>query len=436
MKNWMRVVLPPGSWIAVFILMYLVVVGFMWLTDFVGPQGWKNQFLFTARDGVVLFGAFVYGCFRSTYFHPACHSEYSDFLKQTAWTPEKPLPLGPVNLVWQDAVVLLFLLAAIWPEPFFHPLAPLFTMILGYFIGLLFVFQFCHVWKQLYILAFGCGTAVLFWSNPLGAFLILAALYVVACRGVKESLTETHRTMLREAISTNKIHLEPDKPFVQDIMKRLTGWPFDSLVARKPTFGFMRDRLTSIPRVHGILISLLVGWSVFSIAFMILQISEVDRNDSLSFLTDHVPTVGEVLQQELLHPGQSIVNEDSDFALMLLTIPGFFLSLFRLSSYCEGHYHPPINLWGRFQTFRWIIPEYDKVFISPIAILLVPAIFSPASYYIGISPLFTGPLMVTLMFLAALLIGPNRVEWQLTAPCRLARPPKYSKREPNAFVEL
>ncbi len=435
MKNWMRVVLPPGSLIAVFILMYLVVIGFMWLTGFVGPQGWKNQYLFAVRDGVVLFGAFVYGCFRSTHFHPACHSEYFNFLKQTAWTPEKPLPLGPVYLIGQDAVVLLFLLAAIWPEPFFHPLAPLFTMMLGYFIGLLFVFQFCHVWKQLYILAFGCGAAVLFWSNPLGAFLILTVLYLVAYQGVKISLVELHCMMLEEAISGENISSVGDKILEKNFMKRLTGWPFDSLVARKPTFGFMKDRLTSIPRVHGILISLLVGWSVFSIVFMAFQISEVDRNDSLSFLTDHVSTVGEVLQQELLHPGQSMVSRDSDIVLMLLMIPCFFLSLFRMSSYCEGH-PPPINLWGRFQTFRWIIPEYDKVFIAPLCIVLVPTIFSPASYYIGISPLFSVPLMVTLMFLAALLIGPNRVEWQLTAPCRLARPAKYSKSEPNAFVEL
>ncbi len=435
MKNWMRVVLPPGSLIAVFILMYLVVIGFMWLTDFVGPEGWKNQYLYAVRDGVVLFGAFVYGCFRSAYFHPSGHTKYFHFLKQTAWTPEKPLPLGPVKLIWQDAVVLLFLLAAIWPEPFFHPLAPLLTMMLGYFIGLIFVFQLCHLWKHLYVLAFGCGVAVLFWSNPLVAFIVLAVLCLIAYWGMKESLIEVHRAMLQEAISDENIRLGRDEIFAQNTMKQLTGWPFDSLVARKPTFGFMKDRLISIPRIHGILISLLAGWSVFSIAFMAFQISEVDRNDSLSYLTDHVPTVGKVLQQELLHPGESVVSGDAYSMLMLLMVPGFFLCLFRMSSYCEGH-SPPINLWGRFQTFHWIIPEYDKVFISPISILLIPTLLIPASFYIGVSSLFTGPFIITLMFMAALLIGPNRAEWQLTAPCRLTRPPKYSKSEPNAFIEL
>lgn len=444
MKNWMRVVLPPGEYIAIFVFAYLSTLAVNWLLYFT----WLSelgvyQLLFPFRDGVVLTSAGIYGIFRGYTFHPACRADYSDFLKQTAWTPKKPLLLGPIHLVWQDSIVLFVLLAAIWPNPYFHPLMPFYWMMLGYLLGLIPPLQACHAWRQIYVIGFGIGVVILFWSNPFVFTAVLIALYGIAHWGIRFSLEELHRTVLEETVSAKDANIQHPKLFGLERIKHLSGWPFDALASRKPTIQFRQDKITSIPILHGMLISLLVGWSAFCVIVPFFQLSEIPYNffdqqlaGNIDSVPEQAPGVVNVLTQEIYTPGVLLASKESGFVVFyILLIGGFLISIQRLISYCDGH-SSPINLWGRLRTFRWIIPEYDKVFVSPVCILVVAFCFYPALNYLGLPPLLSGPFSLTLMMLASLLIGPNRVKWQLTSPCRLTKPAVYRGGTEGHFTQL
>lgn len=47
-----------------------------------------------------------YGLFRGWHFHPVFDAPYCAWLANSPWTPERPLPKGPLHLVWFDFVVV------------------------------------------------------------------------------------------------------------------------------------------------------------------------------------------------------------------------------------------------------------------------------------------------------------------------------------------
>lgn len=111
------------------------------------------------------------------------------------------------------------------------------------------------------------------------------------------------------------------------------------------------------------------------------------------------------------------------------------LTVCRLSLYLQG-YHPPISLWGRIFTLRWIIPKYDSVFIAPIVALLVLITFTVVNFTIRISPLFLGPLTTISIVLALLNIGPTRSHWHFTSPCRIVTSAIYKSKITDGFGEI
>jgi hypothetical protein len=52
-----------------------------------------------------------YGIYRIAAFHPVVNPNYRAWLEQTPWTPDKPLPCGPLQLVPQDLIVVCGLVA-------------------------------------------------------------------------------------------------------------------------------------------------------------------------------------------------------------------------------------------------------------------------------------------------------------------------------------
>jgi len=94
-------------------------------------------------------------------------------------------------------------------------------------------------------------------------------------------------------------------------------------------------RRLNLSRVDGLLIGLLAGWYLFA---------------SESLLTN---------------PADRVLMVKMVFAIVVL---GF--SFVRFLVYRDG-YAPPISLWGRIRTFRWIVPGYDQVFLAPLCTLLV-----------------------------------------------------------------
>jgi hypothetical protein len=59
--------------------------------------------------------AALYAFFRLAYFHPVENRPYGAWLINSPWHYPEPLPLGPLELVWQD-VVVVGVLSALFPR--------------------------------------------------------------------------------------------------------------------------------------------------------------------------------------------------------------------------------------------------------------------------------------------------------------------------------
>lgn len=417
MKNWMRVVLPPTIWTSGFVLVYLLLEGVIWrvVWQLSSPIAMTEMRL--PRDMLLMFGAMAYGAFRVIAFHPIYRPEYRKFLMVTPWSWNKPLPIGPIHLVWQDAVVVLMLILLGLHEPFLDPYRLPTFCLTAYLIVLTFTFYPARLWFHLYAMIFGLGLLVRVWPNHLMAALTIVVLSVIGYWGLRLSL----QRLPKDADSYDEniwLSFSSEKATKRRRSKML-GWPFDALRPQRPPY--------SISYSHGVTISLLAGWWVYAV--MGVAIGLVNRAEShaseqlagrIEQKTDLPEDAAQTVRREIERSGdqrsRASASAIAGWILMYLAMP---LAIGRLYIYCAGH-RPPINLWGRLITFRWLIPGYDRVFVAPLCALA--ALFG-LSYFAGllaISPVIAVPITVTVVFLISLNVGPSLADWQLTSPCRIA----------------
>ena len=446
MKRWLRVVLPPSEYVLLFLVLYTAVFSVsVWIATLTSNGGGIEEQFFFSRDCVVMLAAIAYGGFRVFAFHPICRDKYLAFVKSTAWTPEKPLPCGPVHWVWQDAAVIVFLIALILYEPFIYPLRAFQVAAIAFYFGLSAVFASCRLWKAAYGLLFGAGLAILFWMSPFLSTAICLALYFVAYRGIRGSLHVLFVTPADELLSNASLSTQAkNRGMALRRLERLSGWPYDVLSGHLPVVRFWNIELTGIPAIHGLLCSLLAGWLVFAISVPLVQTAEASRRNWAEGFVEQVgretmlsPQVARALVKELRDAEQWAKQRNLwvGYALGFMYV-SFALVITRLSTYCKGH-SPPINIWGRLFTGRLIIPAYDKVFIAPLCLLAsVGAVFPLLVSGLGLSPIFAGPIVVFLMVFCTLSLGPSRAEWLLTSPCRITPSADYKSKQFGLFENV
>src|SRR5262245_9773041 len=104
--RWM-IIAFTGAWLSFEVCFGLMVLAF--------PLGARDPFemeeIKRANRVLVTLAAAVYGIYRVACFHPAVNPRYFAWLKLSPWQADKPLPMGPVHLVWQDLVVIGTILA-------------------------------------------------------------------------------------------------------------------------------------------------------------------------------------------------------------------------------------------------------------------------------------------------------------------------------------
>jgi len=88
------------------------------------------------------------------------------------------------------------------------------------------------------------------------------------------------------------------------------------------------------------------------------------------------------------------------------------VAIFRIIVYC-GELWPPISLLGRIATRRWIIPDYDHVFLAPAATLTVGILFGWIAPLYGMPDLLANPLAVFFVLFVTLGAGPTLGRWRL-----------------------
>jgi hypothetical protein len=152
------------------------------------------------------------------------------------------------------------------------------------------------------------------------------------------------------------------------------GWPFDLMRPRPVPSGISyRD---------GTLISLLAGWWVYAITAN--PMSDETRMPILAY------------------------------AMMAPMVA----AAVRLGRYCT-FYRPPISLWGRLITLRWIVGGYDKVFLAPLGIIATLALVARLWFLWGLSMQTAALIFVVLGLLIALNAAPTLDDWRLTGSHRI-----------------
>lgn len=105
MIRWLRVVLPfPEILLAVIFTYAALELPVVYLERQFGAR-----LDVPVRPSLIMvcFATAVYGAYWVWAFHPNTRPGYRNWLTSTPWTSRKPLPLGPVQLVWQDVVALV-----------------------------------------------------------------------------------------------------------------------------------------------------------------------------------------------------------------------------------------------------------------------------------------------------------------------------------------
>src|SRR6266851_8591697 len=157
MMRWLRVVLPPLS----FLPIYGAVLGVF--AAFVLYLEWQlGQPLPTARETlhpIVSIFTIIYAVYRVLSFHPAMLPPYRAWLATTPWTSRKSLP-WPVHLVLQDLVILGIIGALAWPlcGPWTLAVPQVFLVI--YLLCLASMHFATEEWGWGYAVCFGLGLAV------------------------------------------------------------------------------------------------------------------------------------------------------------------------------------------------------------------------------------------------------------------------------------
>jgi hypothetical protein len=363
--RWLRVVWPPwwalGLALAVYVCfeaVCLTVETAYGAAPFTLPE--HRQFV----QGLLTLFAIGYAVFRVWVFHPLLRPEYCQWLSSTPWTARKPLPLGPIHLVWQDVLLLGALAALGWQHLQGLCLVVVPAFLFPYLLAQAILHFFTGARGPAYAVGFGLGAMIVGLIDPVYFALAAVGTYATAYLGVRTALA--------------RFPWKGDGHLLAQLLVKPRGWPYDQLNPRA-------DQAEPLGLGHTLLLGALIGsWFL-----------------AVSLVLDHAR------------------HYDPVAAFMIYV--GFLVSFGvagRLLVYCYG-YLPPLGLLGRLALGRWIVPGYDQVFVAPIVCILIGVAAYHAPGWTDWPPLLVTPVAVTLTWWALFGMGPSLRTWRLTGNHRI-----------------
>lgn len=364
LMTWLRVAAPPpwAPYVLLCVAVPEMIYGFsLWLV----PGGVVE--VLTPRDLVWMFVSVWLGARRLSDFHPLFHPKYREWLRLTPWTSRLPLPLGPPHLIPQDALWLA-LIWSVWHDPQISPLYLPLVFLATYLSVVCVALALTGEKGVAWLLAFGLGEVVRQWHEPLTSLVIAAWLYLAAWIGLRRSLT---RFPWPGALPVTAVQAALQKQAGQ-----MLGWPLDQLLVR-------RGNLIRGPMLKSAAISLLIGWWSYCVC---------------SLATN--PLVAEMFVR-----------------LLLITALAITVSRRALAYWID--YRSPISLWGRLWTFRWIIPRYDHILVTPALIVLVASMMPLILSNWQVPALAALAATISLVVFLALAMPPSFERWRLSGFFRI-----------------
>ncbi|MDZ4857423.1 MAG: hypothetical protein SGI88_00455 [Candidatus Hydrogenedentes bacterium] len=280
--------------------------------------------------------ALFYAVHRVWSFHPLWRSDYLAWLRTTPWRGGLWLPLGPVHLVWQDAVwVAIPIIIALYAG----------VLNVLYVAGLFFATHAAmHVvtayHSKSWLVAF---TTAAILSATLGCLLhplplVISAFlaYLVAIYGIRKALKKLPydefpaiNTIILTAQFKNERTATPDPSaqLFEGPSMAILGWPLGLLAPRKVWKVASIGKKIAIPAIFGLY--------VFALLFVIDEYRTMAEEPNLDFNYTRAIAVASVV-------------------ILALAMATPYIS------FCAA----PISLLGRFRIGRPIILSYDRLWIS------------------------------------------------------------------------
>ncbi len=373
----------PASRLVPLLLPYLALEGLVLYGEWKLGRPFPEPKFHVAAAFFLRVAAVVYAVTRIVGTHPYLQRDYRAWLERTPWTVRKPLPQGPVELVWEDGVFLgaLVLLHALLPLSGSVKILNQFLIV--QVLMLSWTFFATGAATSGYLSLLGLGLVVRFWPSPWVCFAIAVSTYLVAYDGLWRSLARFPWQNSEFWEAYYKVYLNQKEAVASSL-----GWPQDR---------FLKDvhdaRRLRVNRLDALLISMLIGFWIFC-----AQSLFTNPGDRLGFLA---------------------------FSLIAVAIlPGVRLAIYAMG--CAG----PISFWGRILKGYWIIPGYDRVFLGSLLIPLVAGAVLGSLYLAGAPLEITLPATTSAAFATALLAPPRLRDWRLTGKYRMTWLP--TKDGPNS----
>lgn len=360
--RWLACLLPPGYVLAIAGLFYLVIEFLAWqvagsFKGFFWPaNGAAVQEIFRMRNAWLTAAAAAYGAWRVLAFHPFYRSSYAAWLKQTPWTSRYPLPMGPIRLAAPDVAVAAILLAATHSFTAAWLWIPVMLLVGHGMAVALALFWTGPRWTA-YAIGFLLGLLVLVSREPIMVLATAVAISLAAHGGIRSSLARFPWDRSDATI-----------PFLLGLFKRppevsaqALGYPYDGLSPHPPEL--------CLPLRDGIALSLLPAWWAFA---------------AIEVLPEKA-AIGVAMLCVYFLPFQVGIR-----SLVYLAV-----------------YWPPISLWGRIVTGRWIIPGYDQALAAPLLATVLGIGLAAAGIRYKLSLQLVLPACISAVTLVTLTMGPS-----------------------------
>jgi len=378
------VVWPPVWMVVFFALIYSMLTVGLWFMEIRWGSG-AAEFADSPEcerlRGVILgVAAVVYALYRLWRFHPACNRAYAAWLALSPWTHEKPLPLGPVLFVWQDAAVIVVLTAVAQWHAHVDPTIPVVAFGLTWLIGMTILLAIVRIWPALLALGFLWPALMLpGMADGLG-FVVIGTIFLVIWWGHRRSLrtfpwpasnAPDRLSVAASGRSGQSLDIRLDIPGAEPVY---LGWPH---LALSPKFS-----RPAISVSTSLWLSALAGWWTYCFI----------RNSGMD-----------------AEPG-------------LVLFYSMAVALIRVGIYCSS-VQPPFNLWGRITSGPLILPGFDQIFVVPLAVVLAGVVGGTITRWSGPwHPLAESCLVAVLSYMS-LAGGPRLKNWMLTGQLRFRAAP-------------
>lgn len=327
---------------------------------------------------IILLAAAFYGFHRAVMLHPFYREDYWKWLEMTPWTVHKPLPMGPVELVPEDSLILGILMLLTLTQPVRLSVRVLNVFLISHSLLLAGTFWNTGVGTVGYLALCGLGLAVRLWPFPWACFAVATAVYLVAYEGLWQSLARfPWKLDWRSADAANT------RWIAEKVVLPSCGWPYDRLFRDVKTAEKYR-----LGNLDAVLISMLVGWWASCLLALV-----IDPRVRVSI---------------------------GLFAFVMVLV---FAPLFRLTAFIY-YYRPPISLPGRIRTGRWIIPGYDWCLVGPALAVAAGGVAFGLCAEARVSLEGGASLGITTILLVILTTPPGLREWRLTGKHRIVPGPQ------------